>query len=51
MPEAAEAPDETSDLPAEDPAEDPADPVQPEQPLPDDPFAGDALWEDTDPEE
>ena len=50
-PEAAEAPDETPDLPAEDPAEDPADPVQPEQPLPDDPFAGDALWEDTDPEE
>ena len=50
-PEAAEAPDETPDLPAEDPVEDPADPVQPEQPLPDDPFAGDALWEDTDPEE
>ena len=50
-PEAAEAPDETPDLPVEDPAEDPADPVQPEQPLPDDPFAGDALWEDTDPEE
>ena len=50
-PEAAEAPDETPDLPAEDPAEDPADPVRPEQPLPDDPFAGDALWEDTDPEE
>ena len=50
-PEATEAPDETPDLPAEDPAEDPADPVQPEQPLPDDPFAGDALWEDTDPEE
>ena len=50
-PEAAEAPDETPDLPAEDPAEVPADPVQPEQPLPDDPFAGDALWEDTDPEE
>ena len=50
-PEAAEAPDETPDLPAEDPAEDPADPVQPEQPLPDDPFAGDALWEATDPEE
>ena len=50
-PEAAETPDETPDLPAEDPAEDPADPVQPEQPLPDDPFAGDALWEDTDPEE
>ena len=50
-PEAAEAPDETPDLPAEDPAEDPSDPVQPEQPLPDDPFAGDALWEDTDPEE
>lgn len=50
-PEAAEAPDETPDLPAEDPAEVPTDPVQPEQPLPDDPFAGDALWEDTDPEE
>ena len=50
-PETTEAPDETPDLPAEDPAEDPADPVQPEQPLPDDPFAGDALWEDTDPEE
>ena len=50
-PEDAEAPDETPDLPAEDPAEDPADPVQPEQPLPDDPFAGDAPWEDTDPEE
>lgn len=50
-PEAAEAPDETPDLPAEDPVEDPADPVQPEQPLPDDPFAGDVLWEDTDPEE
>ena len=50
-PETTEAPDEIPDLPAEDPAEDPADPVQPEQPLPDDPFAGDALWEDTDPEE
>ena len=50
-PETSETPDETPDLPAEDPAEDPADPVQPEQPLPDDPFAGDALWEDTDPEE
>ena len=50
-PETTEAPDETPDLPAEDPAKDPADPVQPEQPLPDDPFAGDALWEDTDPEE
>ena len=50
-PETTEAPDETPDLPAEDPAEGPADPVQPEQPLPDDPFAGDALWEDTDPEE
>ena len=50
-PEATEAPDETPDLPTEDPAEVPADPVQPEQPLPDDPFAGDALWEDTDPEE
>ena len=50
-PETAEAPDETPDLPAEDPAEVPTDPVQPEQPLPDDPFAGDALWEDTDPEE
>ena len=50
-PETTEAPDETPDLPTEDPAEGPADPVQPEQPLPDDPFAGDALWEDTDPEE
>ena len=50
-PETTEAPDETPDLPAEDPAEGPADPVQPEQPLPDDPFAGDVLWEDTDPEE
>lgn len=50
-PETSETPDETPDLPAEDPAENPADPVQPEQPLPDDPFAGDALWEDTDPEE
>ena len=51
IPETPETPDETPDLPAEDPAEAPADPVQPEQPLPDDPFAGDALWEDTDPEE
>ena len=50
-PETTEAPDETPDLPTEDPAEVPTDPVQPEQPLPDDPFAGDALWEDTDPEE
>ena len=50
-PETTEAPDETPDLPAEGPAEGPADPVQPEQPLPDDPFAGDVLWEDTDPEE